>query len=442
MASNAARLVLDGFYDTIVIRFVGEIGIKSEKVRRRLIDRLAACIENQLERKRVRGLSLSMTHARLFLVIKDRGDVEAVHELLQRIPGIHSFSYCTVLPIDLAKVHSRAVALARLLLRDGTSFAVRVTREGKHEFTSQTLARDVGSSIYETLKGIHPRVDLTAPDVTVYLEVRDDTVVLYHEKYDGFGGMPRDVSSPVLGCVGLASASWDACHRVIKRGSNLHPVLLHRTGQEGTAAPGDPSAGEISGVLNADPDLVDNVFRLLDLQEDNTVRLTFVPVDGELAEWLDSEPASSDPRATATFLAIAVPALLNARVRSESAGAPRKSSDYKAIVSDYQGGADGSGSAGTLRWIQAASAAVDAMMPAGVPALPLLFPLMPGEAGEAGRAAATGHGQVPPRSDGALLGALGQPATREELRALLQTAVDQARVLKFDMVERRFLSRG
>ncbi len=440
MASNASRLVLGGFYDTIVVRFVGEIGIKSEKVRRRLIDHLAKCIGNQLERKRAHGFTLSITHARLFLAIKDPADVEVVHELLPRIPGIHSFSYCTVLPVDLAMIHGRAVALARLLLREGMSFAVRVVRDGTHEFTSQSLARDVGSSIYETLKNLHLRVNLKSPDVTVCIEVRDKAALLYHEKHDGFGGMPRDISSPVLGCVGLASASWDACRGMLKRGSNLHPVLLHRRGPGSAAGPDPVDADAIAGALNADPDTIGRIFQMLDMQEENLVRVTVVPMTSELAEWLEHDLVPSDSQAVATVLGIVVPALVYACVFSESAGTPRRSMDFRAIVSEYTGQTAGGSSAGALRWIQAASAAVEAMMPAGIPALPLLFPLMPDRMAGGDREAITTREAVPTCAEGTMLELLTQPATREELLSILQRAVDQRRVLQFDMIERRFLS--
>jgi hypothetical protein len=439
MASNASRLLLGGFYDTILVKYVGEIGIKSERVRRRLKDRLAKCIENQLERKRAHGFSLSVTHARLFLSIKDPGDVEAVHELLKRIPGIHSFSYCSVIPLDLAQLHDRAVALSRLALREGMSFAVRVAREGTHEFTSQSLARDVGSSIYETFKDLHIRVDLTSPDVTVYIEVRDDTALLYHEKHDGFGGMPRDVSSPVLGCVGLVPASWDACQRMIKRGSNLHPVLLRRM----LPAPSEASRVEdIADVLNADPEIVEQIFGLLDMQEDNRVRVTVVPISDELAGFLEKERVPIDSRTTATFLGIAVPALIHARIYVGSAGVPRKAIDFKAIVSEYSGGPEVSGTARGLRWIQATSAVIAAMMPAGVPALPLLFPLMPGGIANEGRTSFTAGDNVVASTDGAMLELLGKNAKSEALLSILQRGIDQRRAVQFDMIDRRFLSRG
>ncbi|MEX2717553.1 MAG: THUMP domain-containing protein [Candidatus Sigynarchaeum springense] len=441
MSSNASRLLLGGFYDTILVRFVGEIGIKSEKVRRRLINRLATCIKNQLERKRILGLSISITHARLFLSIKDPSSVEAVHEILQRIPGIHSFSYCAVLQLDLERVHERAVSLARLLFQEAASFAVRVTRDGTHEFSSQSLARDVGSTILDSLSDMHPRVDLTTPAVTIYIEVRDTTVLLYHEKHDGFGGMPRDVSSPVLGCIGLAPASWEACGLVIKRGANLHPVFLHRIGLMDAHASTTIDTKALAEALNADPGIVSQVFQLLDMQEENLVRITIVPITKEIDEWLAHEHVSSNSRAVAAVLGLMIPALVHARVLSHSAGRPRKAMDFKAIVSEYAPHPFAESSPGALEWIQTLGTAVETMMPAGLPALPILFPLIPGRMATDDRAVIPSSNAMFTRDDKILFDLLRRPSTRDELSILLRRAVDQQRVLQFDMINRRFLSR-
>jgi len=104
--------------------------------------------------------------------------------------------------------------------------------------------------------------------------------------------------------------------------------------------------------------------------------------------------------------------------------------DFKAIVSEYSGRPAGGGSAGALRWIQAASTAVEAMMPVGVPALPLLFPLMPGGMADGDRAAITAGDAVLTGREGSLLELLGQPTTRARLLSLLQRVVDQRRIVQ------------
>lgn len=444
MASNASRLVLGGFYDTILVRYVGEIGIKSEKVRRRLKDRLAKCITNQLSRKQAPGFSLSVTHARIFLSIEDPRDIAAVHELLQRIPGIHSFSYCKVLPIDLPVIHERAVALARLLLDAGKSFAVRVTREGTHPFTSQSLARDLGSSIHEALGDLHVTVDLTKPDVTVHVEVRDGTALLYHETHDGFGGMPRDVSSPVLGCVGMVDESWEACQRVIKRGSNVHLVLTRWVNENDGGANKEPGRLEVDDIvraLNADSRLVERVFHVLDMQEENLVRITVVPLHASIATLLERAGIPAGSRVIASFLGMAVPAFMHARVFTMSAGAPRKSMDFKAIVSEWSCVEGQEGTNGTLHAIQAMVDAITRMVPKDVPPLPLLFPLVPTVFGQVPEASGVITATPDPCVADVLLEMLRHPASRDEFRSVLERAVDQRRVVRFDMIERRFLSR-
>lgn len=58
------------------------------------------------------------------------------------------------------------------------TFAVRVTRNGEHDFTSTDVARQAGQRIVEAIEkttGTTPDVDLDTPDVVFRLEIRDDT---------------------------------------------------------------------------------------------------------------------------------------------------------------------------------------------------------------------------------------------------------------------------
>jgi hypothetical protein len=445
MASNTSRFVLGdkilgGFYDTILVRYSGEIGIKSEQVRHRFVDHLAKNIRNHLERKHAHGFILSLTHARLFLSIaeKESGNVGIVHGFLQQIPGVHSFSYCISFPLDIDQLKTRAVALARLLLKEGTSFAVRATREGTHAFTSQEISRDVGGHVFEALAGLHPRVDLATPDVTIFIEIRDDVAILYHQKYDGLGGMPRDISSPVLGCVGLVDGSWEACGNVIRRGANLHLVILYdfHDVTDRTAV----DVQEIVSRLNADKRLVDHVFQLLDFQQDNQVRITTVPFTAECASFLTSMIVPKDAPAVASFLNVVIPSLIHSRICISSSGAPRSANDFKAIVSEFDRA--GHGSSEGLRWIQAANTAVASMMPAGVQPLPILLPLIAAKATVLNREAVKCDEAIPSCPAGTLLDLITRPATREQLLVILQRAVDQRQIVRFDMIERCFLSRA
>ena len=75
------------------------------------------------------------------------------------------------------------------LLREGfigedTRFAIKCRRVGNHDFTSQEMAAFCGSVV---VKKVGCPVDLTNPELKIYVEVRDDEAFIYHEKIDGPG---------------------------------------------------------------------------------------------------------------------------------------------------------------------------------------------------------------------------------------------------------------
>nr|MDO8113597.1 THUMP domain-containing protein [Candidatus Sigynarchaeota archaeon] len=435
MESIASRLTLNGFYSTVLIRFSGEIGIKSIQVRRRLLDRLIINIKNQLVRKHIPGYDLDLTHARFFLHFPDTINIAAVNEFLQLIPGIHSFSYCVAFPLSMDGIFAQVTALGKLLLKEGITFAVRVTREGKHEFTSQELAAKVGEHVLEAFLGIHARVNLTDPTVTFFLEVRDDRVLLYHEKHSGLGGLPRDVSSPVLGSIGLVDRSWNVCSHVLKRGANLHLVLIYDFGKKNSNEIRIPE--KLVEKLNDDSILLDHLFGLLDYQEDNRVQLSVVPLSGGFLDYCSAMLLSIRDPVVAAFLQILILNLINASERIDKEKGDEKASDFKAIVSEFND--IGQDSVIGLRWMHHAGEAVEAMLPAGVKALPLLFPSIVDSA-PISKAQGITSGNTPPNcAAGTLMDIMQRSTTRDDFKNILYEMVQQRRIINFDLVQRHFI---
>jgi thiamine biosynthesis protein ThiI len=89
------------------------------------------------------------------------------------------------------------------------------------------VARAVGSAILSE----HPelKVNLTAPDWEIHVEVRGATAYLFSEVLPGVGGLPLGTQGKLVGLVENAEgamASW----LMMKRGSYVLPVF--RTGEE------------------------------------------------------------------------------------------------------------------------------------------------------------------------------------------------------------------
>jgi tRNA uracil 4-sulfurtransferase len=129
----------------------------------------------------------------------------------------------------LEKTTEAACAAAVDLLRDrpGSTFAVRARRRDKRfPLDSRELASVVGRSVQDAL-GLG--VDLTNPDLEIFLEVDKREVFAYTEKITGRGGLPVGVSGRALVLLSGGIDSPVAAYRAMKRG--LRCDFVHFSGR-------------------------------------------------------------------------------------------------------------------------------------------------------------------------------------------------------------------
>lgn len=200
---------------TLLIRY-GELGLKSEGVRRRFEQALVQDIRRKHLLAGVACVTSSL-RGRLFV---DSSDWRKSCEILSRTFGVVSFSPVTKVTSELSGLTDAVKEFSGPILFRGASFAVRTRRTGNHPYTSQTLAAELGSAIIEAYKDMDLTVDLDDPDAEVFVEVREKGAYLYSSTVGGPGGMPKGTQGRVLSIVesdrGLAS-SW----LLMKRGCNV-----------------------------------------------------------------------------------------------------------------------------------------------------------------------------------------------------------------------------
>ena len=179
-----------------LIRY-GEIGLKSKSVRERFQRILVDNIQTQFMHN---GLECRTTSdfGRVFLWT---ADADAARPILARVFGIVSFSEVVETTSHMEDIKAVAIELAQPLLSHGTGFAVRARRTGEHEYTSVDLGREVGSAIYLANEKLKLKVDLTNPEVEVYVEVRQNKSYLFIDRQTGPGGMPLASQGKILGLV-------------------------------------------------------------------------------------------------------------------------------------------------------------------------------------------------------------------------------------------------
>ena len=199
----------------LLVRY-GELALKSTPVRREF--------ESTLRRNIVQGfvhegLELRLRSDRGHLYA-DVGDAERGVRLLRRIFGVTSVSVVHEVPTERETIRARLLELASGRLVDGASFAVRARRTGSHPFTSQELARDLGADVLAAFPDRHLKVDLTNPDVELFVEVRGPRTYLSLERFEGPGGLPLGVAGRLVALVDAPRGALGAFF-MMKRGCRV-----------------------------------------------------------------------------------------------------------------------------------------------------------------------------------------------------------------------------
>ena len=204
-------------YDLIIARY-GEIGIKSPKIRsrfeRKLVKNIKATFECDVERNQ----------GRIYVSPKD---FDEGLEKLNRVFGVVSYSpvvstHTTYDEIDESLTEYVKDLVSEGLIDENTKFAIKCRRVGTHDFSSQEMAAHCGGVVRNVVPA---PVDLTNPDLTIFVEVREDKTYIFHEKIKGPGGLPLGTQGKVIVLVSSGIDSPVAAYLMMKRGCEV--VALH-----------------------------------------------------------------------------------------------------------------------------------------------------------------------------------------------------------------------
>ncbi|MGZ7096094.1 MAG: tRNA uracil 4-sulfurtransferase ThiI [Methanobacterium sp.] len=204
-------------YDLIIVRY-GEIGVKSPKVRRRFEKKLINNIKSNLDCR------IKINQGRIFLFSENFS--EALNEL-KKIMGVVSFSPAVSTETNFDSIEQKISEYIENLISEGLfnsekTFGVRCRRVGKHEFTSQEMAGFCGSVV---VKNTNAKVNLSNPDLELFVEIRDNKTYIFHEKIHGIGGLPVGTQGKVISLVSGGIDSPVASFMMMKRGCEV--IVLH-----------------------------------------------------------------------------------------------------------------------------------------------------------------------------------------------------------------------
>jgi tRNA uracil 4-sulfurtransferase len=214
---------MDGSRRCVLLKF-GELALKG-----RNRPRFVRALERNLRRLTADLGSIEVRHrGGVFIVSGDVPEDELVERCL-RLPGVSVVQPALRCERDATAAADAAVELMREL--PGRTFAVRATRRDKRfPLRSIELARLLGDAVRVRL-GLE--VDLSAPDLELFVEVDHKELLVSVARLRGAGGLPVGTSGRALVLLSGGLDSPVAAYRMMKRG--LRCDFLHFSGRPFTS---------------------------------------------------------------------------------------------------------------------------------------------------------------------------------------------------------------
>ncbi|MFT6914286.1 MAG: thiamine biosynthesis protein ThiI [Motiliproteus sp.] len=212
-----------------IVKLFPEITIKSKPVRRRFIQRLQSNLQTILRRIDPKAhICAQWDKVTVETRIEDPDQIDALTAAMQATPGIAYILRVKEYPLgDFEQVFqlTRSVYEEQLA---GKRFVVRVKRAGKHDFSSLDLERYIGGGLLQHTEALS--VDLHHPEVTVNIEVRDQSLFVVEQRYPGLGGFPLGSQDAVLSLISGGFDSTVSSYLTIKRGCRTHYCFFNLGG--------------------------------------------------------------------------------------------------------------------------------------------------------------------------------------------------------------------
>jgi thiamine biosynthesis protein ThiI len=205
------------------VRFGGEIGIKSEWTRRIYEKLIVNNIKNTVSHFDLTYEEIVRKRGRIYIRAEEP---QSIATALTWVFGISSVSVAKKTSSDMEEMMQTVIEAAETTITDKSTFAVRCHRVGTHGYSSVDVCKEAGTRIQAALKNRNPVVNLTRPQHTMNIEIRDDEAYVFTDTLPGAGGFPVGSQGKLVcllsGGIDSPVASWLA----MKRGCPITPIYL------------------------------------------------------------------------------------------------------------------------------------------------------------------------------------------------------------------------
>ena len=202
----------------IIVRYA-EIHLKGKN--RGYFERVF-CVNLEKALKGIRH-ELRRTSGRYLIAAFDDLEAEEILSRISRVFGVHSYSIGYRVPSDLDSVF----AAARIVCPQTGTFKVETHRADKrYPMTSIEISAAIGGKLLDANPAL--KVDVHAPQHTVYLDIREEgTALVFGAFEEGAGGMPVGTSSKGLLLISGGIDSPVAGYMMAKRGMDVEYLHFH-----------------------------------------------------------------------------------------------------------------------------------------------------------------------------------------------------------------------
>ena len=202
-------------YDHVVVRY-GELSTKGKNKKD-----FTRQLTNNIKRRLAdfKSLEYKTLHDGLFIKLNNESYEEIV-EYLKTIFGYSYFAGCILVEKNMEALKKTTLALASK--KNYKTFKIQTRRADKsYPMRSDEITRTVASNI---LKNVEIGVDVHNPDLTIYIVVDHNDIIVMDNKVKGIGGYPVGINGRALVMTSGGIDSPVACYMTMKRGLKIECI--------------------------------------------------------------------------------------------------------------------------------------------------------------------------------------------------------------------------